>query len=81
VGETWVALAHRKAYPTTFDLKPGEKIEWHAAIFHIFRPQRIEYVVKNDDSEEKLEQLEKRGISLVKVKRQQEEMKLEETKT
>jgi hypothetical protein len=76
VGETWVALAHRKAYPTTYDLKPGEQIEWHAAIFHIFRPQRIEYVVKDDDSEEKLEGLEKRGITLVKVQREQEELKV-----
>lgn len=78
VGETWVALAHRKAFPTTFDLKPGEEIEWHSAIFHLFRPARIEYVVKGDETDEELESLEKRGISLVRVKRaeEQEELKV-----
>lgn len=77
MGETWVALAHRKAITEVdpaqvklgvmeFNEKPG--------IFHIFKPQRIEYVVKEDDNTEKLERLEKRGITLVEVKREQTEM-------
>jgi hypothetical protein len=59
LGETWVALAHRKAIEALPDPKAG--------IFHIFKPVAIEYVVKPDDSEEKLEKLEKRGLTLVRV--------------
>jgi hypothetical protein len=36
-------------------------------IFSIFRPSAIEYVVKGDEPEEKLERLAKRGVTLVKV--------------
>jgi len=59
LGETWVALAHRKAIEALPDPKAG--------IFHVFKPTGIEYVVKEDDSEEKLNGLEKRGITLVRV--------------
>jgi hypothetical protein len=65
LGETWVALAHRKVIP--FTPADGGAQEWKPAIFHVFLPSRIEYVVKPDDAEEKLEALEKRGITLVKV--------------
>lgn len=79
LGETWVALAHRKAIAlpsgyikdfneNQYDFKPG--------IFHIFKPSRIEYVVKDDDPEDKLDRLEKRGITLVKVLREQTEMEV-----
>jgi hypothetical protein len=38
------------------------------AIFHLFKPDCIEYVVdEENDDQEKLERLEKRGIELVKV--------------
>jgi hypothetical protein len=59
LGETWVALAHRKVIEALPDPKAG--------IFHLFKPIAIEYVVRENDSEEKLERLEKRGITLVKV--------------
>jgi len=81
VGETWVALAHRKAIPSAknlvehqFGIKPSD-LEFKPGIFHIFKPQRIEYVVKEYDPQDKLERLEKRGITLVKVEREQTEMK------
>jgi hypothetical protein len=70
VGETWVALAHRKAIESVFKL--GEEPTYKSAIFHVFRPQRIEYIVKKGDSNEKLEDLEKRGMTLVKVVRKGE---------
>jgi hypothetical protein len=38
------------------------------AIFRLFKPQAIEYVVKGTETEEELARLEKRGFSLVKVK-------------
>ena len=59
LGETWVALAHRKAIEALPDPKAG--------IFHLFKPVAIEYVVREDDSEEKLERLEERGLTLVRV--------------
>jgi hypothetical protein len=82
MGETWVALAHRKAFPSMTEFQEGST--FHPAmkpgIFHIFKPQRIEYVVKDSDSDEKLERMEKRGITLVRVVREQMEMKvLQET--
>lgn len=70
VGESWVALAHRKAIESEFKLE--EKPTYKAAIFHVFCPQAIEYIVKKGDSKEKLEDMEKRGISLVKVIRKEE---------
>lgn len=51
------------------------------AIFCVFKPTAIEYVVKDDDTEEYLESLEKRGISLVKVIKEEDaqlELKTEE---
>lgn len=71
VGETWVALAHRKAIESEFKLS-NDKPSYKAAIFHVFQPRAIEYIVKPSDTPEKLEALEERGISLVKVVRQEE---------
>jgi hypothetical protein len=73
IGETWVALAHRKAI-SGYGNKPDE-IVYKPGIFHVFCPSRIEYVVKDDDSDDKLEKLEKRGISLVRVEKEQTEIK------
>lgn len=72
VGETWVLLAHRKAIQNPDGT-------WAAAIFAAFCPQRIEYVVKDDDPESKLEKLAKRGFTLVRVKRAGEIPELEMT--
>jgi hypothetical protein len=77
LGETWVGLAHRNAIPVKVEI--GKELEFKAGIFHIFRPQRVEYVVKEGDPDDKLENLEKRGITLVKVIPEQEEMKLEQS--
>lgn len=40
-----------------------------AGIFHAFLPTAVQYIVKPDDEQEKLEALEKRGITLVKLVR------------
>jgi len=60
VGKTWVLLGHRKALS-------GPDGEPRPGIFHAFRPTAIEYVVREDDSQEHLESLSKRGIKLVRV--------------
>lgn len=61
IGETWVFLAHRRAYPDpeTGELKPG--------IFYLFKPERIERVVDENYPQEKRESDLKRGITLVEV--------------
>lgn len=56
-NETVVYLAHRKVL--SLKSSPG--------IFSAFVPTAIEYVVKETETEEELNDLEKRGISLVKV--------------
>jgi len=68
LGETWVALAHRKAIEVAKEFAlSNDPVQYKAGIFHVFKPQRIEYVVSDYDSDEKLEKLEKKGITLVKV--------------
>lgn len=63
VGETWIALAHRKAIEYT---EENEK-KFKAGIFQMFKPYRIDYVVKGDETDEELERMEKRGFTLIDV--------------
>jgi len=60
LGETWVMLAHRRAI--------GDK----AGIFSLFKPERLEYIVRGDEDNDKLALMEKRGWTLVKVIREGE---------
>lgn len=64
VGKTWVALAHR-------DCIKGQDAEgkeiWTPGIFHIIRPTSIEYIVKGDEDDKKLDRLRKRGVTPVIV--------------
>ena len=69
IGETWVALAHRKAISMLAEGDWNSEKEFKPGIFHIFKPSRIEYVVKEEDTEEELGKLEKRGFTLVRVVR------------
>lgn len=66
IGETWVLVAHRKAVLTWPDADSVEPV-FSPGIFHAFLPSAIEYIVRDDDDQEKLDGLEKRGILLVKV--------------
>jgi len=70
VGKTWVLLAHRQAVQNPDG-------SFSAAIFHAYRPTAIEYVVKDDDAEEKLERMIARGVTLVRVNRIGEQKQLE----
>lgn len=64
LGETWVLVAHVKAITTT---DAQGKPEHRRGIFHAFKPSAIEYVVKDEDSDEYLQSLEEMGITLVRV--------------
>lgn len=83
LGETWVALAHRRAIAPNHVfvgesdvcdecMEFKEKHQRKAGIFHVFKPARIEYVVKPNDDPEKLAKLEARGLTLVRVVRAEE---------
>lgn len=89
VGETWVLTAHRKGKHVGYrpvgqpdaavrELVVGDTDElehvYVPAIFHVWRPDRIEYVVKGDESEEELDRLEQRGLTLVRVVRAEQEV-------
>ena len=65
VGETVIFVAHRKACVTV----EADGEHYTPGIFHAFRPQRMEYVLKGDEDEEELEKLEKRGLTLVRLVR------------
>ena len=81
IGETWVLVAHRKVYmpdagkpatPTksTAHVNQGKEQDalfYRRAIFHAFKPDAVEYVVKGDETKQELKDLEKRGITPVKV--------------
>lgn len=62
LGETWIWFAHRKLIKNPDDT-------WTPGVFRIFRPTRIEYVVKGDETEQELDRLEARGLTLVRVER------------
>jgi hypothetical protein len=74
VGETWVLLAHSKTIvryePLVVDgVAHPDKIapHWYPGIFQAFKPSRIEYVVKGTETEDELNAMEKRGITLINV--------------
>jgi hypothetical protein len=71
---TWVLLAHRKAVYEPENVYAEEG--FLPGIFSVFKPDRIEYVVKGDESEEELDALEKRGLTLVKVELAEQQINL-----
>jgi hypothetical protein len=76
VGETWVLTAHRHAIVELHYDEPlrvaedgtaEPKPETKPGIFHIWMPSAIEYVVTGDETDERLAELEARGLDLVQV--------------
>lgn len=65
IGESWIMLAHTKCFSTVI---ADEEIN-KAGIFMAWKPERIEYVVRGDESEDELNALELKGFSLVKITR------------
>ncbi len=74
IGKDWILLAHRECIHTgNMVPKEGddEKVtmvpEILAGIFQAFCPIAIEYVVKGTETDEELEAMQKRGLTLVRV--------------
>lgn len=75
LGRTWIALAHIKAirnhsgaaYMTPAQLEDNP--EFSPGVFRCFRPTAIEYIITGKETEEELDDLEKRGFTLVDVTR------------
>lgn len=65
LGEDWILLAHLKCIKLDYEVN-GEPA-YQAGIFTAFKPERIEYVLKGDETLEELQNLEKRGITPVNV--------------
>lgn len=62
VGVDWVAVAHKKAISNpdgTFT----------PAIFYVFQPTEVQYVIDGTESEDELNEMERRGLKLVKLER------------
>lgn len=66
LGQIAVFIAHRKAISVTDE---DNKVTYNCGIICAFIPQRIEYVVKDNDTDRKLEGLTNKGVTLVKVER------------
>jgi hypothetical protein len=69
--EPELLLAHRKAIATLAEEpEPGELVptnKYQSAIFSVFRPIAIEYVIKGDETQEELEKIVNRGMTPVNV--------------
>ena len=74
VGQTPVLLAHRRAKVEFHDDSEHgrRKAVCRAGVFGIFVPRAVEYVVKGDETDEYLGRLAKRGITPVKVIRDEQ---------
>lgn len=75
LGETWMLTAHPKAIqaPETSQMphSPSDKPVYLPGIISAFKPDAIEYITKGDETPEQLEALEKRGITPVRVIKEQ----------
>ena len=70
IGESWVLLAHPKAVAVTYETEGGKPfVVFEPGIFHAFMPTRIEYILTGQETEEELQQLTDRGLTLINLKR------------
>jgi len=71
---TWIALAHAKAVPVINPdpaAAPGsDLVTYLPGVFMVFKMEKIQYVVKPDDSSDKLKDLFKKNVELIRVERE-----------
>lgn len=62
--DTFIMLAHREA--GTYIDENGD-IQSARQIFSVFQPKRIEYILRGDETETQLQDMEARGITLIEL--------------
>ena len=68
IGETWILLAHIKGGRRGVGVSEDQTTPvYYPAIFHAFKPARIEYIVTGLETTDELEAFEKRGFTLINV--------------
>lgn len=70
VGRDWVLLAHAEAIErpvVSTDPEDQGRTTKHPGIFYAFKPTRIEYICRGDESDEELERLKRRKITPINV--------------
>ena len=72
VGESWLALAHREAIMTPMDDWVGSDPEFTPGVFMLFQPDRIEYIVSGEETEEEIDRIIERGLTPVYVVKAEE---------
>jgi hypothetical protein len=79
IGETWVSLAHKSAIVEILHYSDGSKdYKKYPGIFMVFKPTAIEYVITGKETDQQLDDMITRGITLVDVIRATEsQMKIE----
>ena len=68
IGETTIFLAHRQVIPE----REGDIIIHKPGIFRIWRPEEIQYVIKPDDTQEKIDKLEAKGVTPVWIRNKED---------
>jgi len=56
LGETWVCLAHSKVIEKP-EFGKDDPRRWTPAIFQIFKPTAVEYVVEGNETEEQIDEM------------------------
>lgn len=74
LGQTWVWLAHLR---TIWNGPDSEEGEYTPGVFRIFKPT-VDYVVAQDDDEDKLQKMADKGYRLVRVHREGEQTEFEQ---
>lgn len=69
LGETWVALAHRRAITTIQGESGHEEVVHVPGIFRLFKPDRIEVIVDGTEPDEVIEKYLEQGFTPVLVER------------
>jgi len=77
---TWVALAHPRAVSVpdinTMLTTSKVSVKFSPGVFYVFKVTTVQYVVRGDESETELDEIEARGIELVDVKPEGDQIEL-----
>ena len=68
LGHSWIFMAHESSRSLDLFTPDGfNSYDLHGAIYSVFQPEAIEYVVRGDETPEQLDAMRGRGITPVRV--------------